>query len=317
MSSIFDISTPEKREKFLLVVGAIVFVVVMLPILFQLFGSEVSKRRLERNRLKTEVAKLEEKVKDQKTIKRRLDDLTARSLPSNDNSAIALYQNWLMQLATDVGIEEKRVDRPSSTQIRTQNKNQYQRFTFTLHGRGNLEQISEFLRCFHNTNYLHLIRKVSPKPIKNSRDMEVSITVEALSLPQARSSRTLPSLEGNVLYITQTERDMRKNITDRALFSVYTPPRPEGTPAPAAPTPNRFDHSPYCFVTAVVEVDDKPQVWVDIRTEGKKHKLFEGDMFRLGTVRCYVKKIEFDRVQFEAVGELYTIKIGNSFAEYE
>ncbi len=67
----------------------------------------------------------------------------------------------------------------------------------------------------------------------------------------------------------------------------------------------------------MVEVDDKPQVWIDIRTEGKKYKLFEGEMFRLGEVRCSVKKIEFDRVQVEAAGGLYTIKVGNSFAEYE
>ena len=318
MNNLFDISNPEKREKALLVIGAIVFVIVMIPMLYHLFGSEVSKQRMERNRLKAEVTKLEEKVKDKNLIKRRLDEFTDRSLPTIEDFAISQYQNWLMDMATDVGIYEKRVDKPSSTLVRTQKKVQYCKYTFTLHGRGNLEQISEFLRRFHKTNFLHLVQKVSPRPIKNSRDMDVSITIEALSLPQARSSRTLPDVDREALKITEAEREMLKRITDRALFTVYSPPRPDNRPPETAkPEPSRFDHSPYCYVTAVVEVDDKPQVWVEVRTEGKKHKLHEGDMFRLGAVRCIVKKIEFDRVHFEAAGDLYTIKIGNSFAEYE
>ena len=318
MNSVFDFSNPKKREKILLIVAGIVFIVVMIPIFYQLFGSDFSKQRNDRNRLKTELARLDEEVSGKNEIKSRLDDLTAQSLPSNDDFAVSLYQNWLMELATEAGIYEKRVDRPSSTQFKAQNKIQYKKYTFTLHGKGTLEQISEFLRRFHKTGYLHLVRKVSPRPIKNSRDMDVSITVEALSLPQARTSRTLPSVDKKQLLLTNDEKTMLKSITDRALFSVYSPPPPVGVARETPqPKPNKFDHSPYCYITAVVEVDDKPQVWIDVRTEGKKYKLYEGEMFRLGDVRCHVKKIEFDRVHVEAAGNLFTIRIGNSFAQYE
>jgi hypothetical protein len=183
-----------------------------------------------------------------------------------------------------------------------------------------LDQIAEFLRRFHKADYLHLIRKVSPRPIKNSKEMDVSITIEALSLPQASSDRTLPDIETTQLTATDTDKTMLKQITDRALFSEYVPPRvvveqPSTERRTTPPLP--FDHSPYCYVTAVVEVNGKPQVWIEIRTEGKKYKLFEGEMFHLGEVRCYVKKIELGKVQFEAVGSLYTIRTGKSFAEYE
>ncbi len=316
MNDLLDVSNPAKRERLILILGGIIFVAVVIPVFYQLFGKELSKSITNRNRLKTELEELESEVRDQNAIKRRLTELTTMSLPSNDGFAESLYQNWLVDLATDVGIVEKRVDRPSATQLRTQNRVQYRKYTFTLHGKGTLEQIAEFLRRFHKTRYLHLVRKVAPRPIKNSKEMDVSITVEALSLPQAPSSRALPAIEQDSIRITDGEQEMLKRIADRALFSVYSPPRPE-SPSRDPGRPNRFDHSPYCYITSVVEVDDKPQVWIDIRTEGKKYKLFEGEMFRLGEVRCSVKKIEFDRVQVEAAGGLYTIKVGNSFAEYE
>jgi len=180
-----------------------------------------------------------------------------------------------------------------------------------------LEQISEFLRRFHRTDYLHLVRKVSPRPIKNSKEMDVSITVEALSLPQAGARRTLRSISPESLAVTEDEKKMLAEITDRNLFAPYVPPRQAGEPTAPPPKPDDFDHSPYCFVTGIVEVDGKFQVWIDLRTEGKKFKLHEGEMFRLGGVRCYVRKIEYDRVQFEAAGGLYKVKIGKSFADYE
>jgi hypothetical protein len=317
--NLFDISTPQKRERLLLVVAGLVFFVVMVPIFYRLFGTEVLTLRKERNRLKNDIEKYENDVKNKTEIKTRLEHFTARSLPSKDDFAKSLYQNYLMDLAGETGIRENRIDPGSVAVVKTQSKTHYNKYTFTLHGKGSLEKIAEFLRRFHKADYLHLVRKVSPRPIKNSRDMDVSITVEALSLPQARSNRTLPVIDRQQLETTDNDKTMLQRITDRSLFSVFVPvqampePRRQEEPRPV----NRFDQSPYCYVMAVVEVDGKPQVWIDQRTEGKKFRLYEGEMFQLGGVRCYVKKIEFNRVQFEAAGGLYTIRPGKSFAEYD
>ncbi len=327
MSGLFDAANPEKRERILLILGGIVFAVVLIPVLYSFLWTDLSKNWANRNRLRQDVAKLESEVKDKNALTKQLAEWTAKSLPSNDDFAESLYQNWLLGLADEVGITEKRVDRPSATQLKTQNKIQYRKYTFTLHGKGTLEEIAEFLRRFHKTDYLHLVRKVAPRPIRSAvtgsaatrgaKEMDVSITVEALSLPQAASSRTLPEIDQDALKWTDAERAMLKNITDRDLFSAYVPPRPAGATQEPERRPDRFDHSPYCYITSVVEVDDKPQVWIDIRTEGQKYKLYEGEHFRLGEVRCTVKKIEFDRVHVEAAGGMFTIKVGNSFAQYE
>ncbi|MDR3197838.1 MAG: hypothetical protein LBU34_08235 [Planctomycetaceae bacterium] len=319
MNHLFDISTPQKRERFLLVMAGVVFLIIMVPVFYRFFITEIGSLRKDRNRFKTEIEKYENDVKHKTEIKDRLDHFIARSLPSKDDFAKSLYQNYLMDLAAETGIRESRIDPGSVAVVKTQNKTHYNKYTFTLHGKGSLDKVAEFLRRFDKADYLHLIRKVLPRPIKNSREMDVSITIEALSLPQARSNRTLPKIDEQQLAVTDDDKAMLKRITERSLFSVFVPARAEPEPRAREEVqpPSRFDQSPYCYVIAVVEVNGKPQVWIDLRTEGKKFRLYEGEMFQLGTVRCFVRKIEFDRVQFEAAGGFYTIKTGKSFAEYE
>lgn len=311
MSGLFDVSTPQKRERFLLVVGAAMFLIFVIVVFNFLFGGEVSKQRRLRNQLRENIAKLEADLQQKDTIKRRLADFTNRSLPPDAQS---LYQNWLLDTAYDVGLQDRRVDPGSVSSM----KDHYKKYTFTLHGRGTLEQIAEFLRRFNKTEYLHLVRRVAPRSIKNSMEMDVSITVEALTLPKTRVSRTLRSVSGEKLAITDSEKGMLREISSRNLFAPYSPPRPDGPKPEIAPKQDDFDHSPYCFVIAsIVDKEGKPQVWVNLRTEGKLHKLHEGDMFRLGGVRCFVRKIEEKRATFEAAGGLYTVKVGKSFAEYD
>lgn len=313
MNGLFDISTPEKRERFLMIVAAILFVVVVAPIFYHLFGNDVSKLRAQRNRLNEDIEKLEKDVFSKDQIKRRLDELTVRSLPPGDTLAQSLYQNWLIETAYATGLQGTRLDPGSITPV----KNHYKKYTFTLHGRGSLEQISDFLRRFHKTDYLHLVRRVSPRSVKGSSLMDVSITIEALALPKARPSRTLRSVPEEILAITDKEKEILREITSRNLFAAYSPPREPGEP-PKTVSPDEFDHSPYCYVTASLEgVDGKPEVWINIRTEGKLYKLHEGEMFRLGGVRCFVRKIEPDRVRFEAAGGFYTVRPGKSFVEYD
>lgn len=309
------IDTTKYRDQILLAGVAVLFVIVIVPFYYVLFGNENAKLRTRRNRLNQEIEKLERDVRRKDEIKNRLDDLTSKSLPPGNNVAQSLYQNWLMDTADEVGLRDKRIDPGSVTSL----KNHYKKFTFTLHGRGSLEQIAEFLRRFHKADYLHFARKVMPRPVKESKEMDVSITVEALSLPQARPGSMLPALAPDWQSISDEERAQLKTIADRALFSTYVAPRPEGETAQTAPSPtDEFDHSPYTYVTAsVIDKDGRPQVWVDIRTQDKKHQLYVGDMFRLGGVRCFVRKIEFDRAEFEAAGGSYTVKVGSSFAEYE
>ncbi len=320
MSGLFDTSTQEKRERVLIGVMVVVVVVVVLPMLYNLFGTKITKARRDREQLQAEVEKLETEMATEEAVKNKLKRMSEESLPTDETYAKRTYQQWLMEQAEDAGFRERRIDPGNVSAVRANNRNLYKRFTFILHGNGTMSQLADFLRRFEKSGYLHLVRKIDPRPVRNSQIMNLTITVEALSLDQAKSERSLPPIPRGRLNATEDERAMLNLIGDRALFSVYTPPRLVQTEGPKGPDPPRapdFDHSPYCYVTAIVEVDGKMQVRVHVRTEDKVYWLSLDEMFRLGGVRCFVRKIEFDRVSFEAAGSLYTVKVGKSFAEYD
>jgi len=302
--------SPEKREKLLLVVAGLLLVFFIGPVGYYYYGADSKKLNAQRAGLSKEVDKLEKETKNAAEIKERLEKLAAISLPSNNDIAQSAYQNWLIDQAKTGGLREIKIDpgTPSST------KDFYTKYTFTLHGRASLAQLATFLGRFQRTDHLQLIRSVSIRPLKESQEMDVSIKVESLALKQAKSSTTLTMNDKPDVLSTDAERKMRQAIIDRALFSTYVPP--------PLPSGNRerpsFDHAPYTYVTAVVEVDGKLQAWFDVRTEAKKYRLFEGQSFRLGgTLTCLVKQIDFDKVVIEAARELFTIRIGKSFVEYE
>lgn len=317
MSGLLDISTPEKRERFLVVVMMVVLVVVVVPMLYNLFGTEIATKRRQREQHRKEVEKLEAELETEEAVRNKLKGMFEQSLPTDEYSAERAYQNWLISQAEEAKLGNFAVAKSGQASAL---RKDVKRFTFTLHARGTLVQIADFLRRFEKSGYLHLVRKVDPRTIRGSRDMNVSITIEALSLEQAKSARTLPAIPRGRLNETGDERAMLDLIGERALFSVYTPPRPkdpESKDIDQVIVVDPFDHSPYCYVTGIVEVDGKPQVRVHVRTEDKVYWLGLDEMFRLGGVRCFVRKIDFDRVRFEAAGGFYTVKVGKSFAEYE
>ncbi len=303
---------PEKREKVLVAIAGILFAVMILPILYYLFWGDTAKMRLQRNRLRTEVEKLENDTANAVNLKKRIDKLTAISLPSGDYVAQSFYQNWLYDQASASELREIKIDQGSISPM----KDYYKKYTNTLHCRGSLEQFAKFLELFQRVDHLHLVRKIAVRPLKESREMDISVTVESIALRQAKAAKTSPMNEKSNTVASKSEKEMLRNIVDRAIFSSYVPPTQHHAETPS-PKRASFDQSPYCYVTGIVEVNGKPQAWIDIRTESKKYFLSEGEMFRLDGVRCTIDKIDFDnqKVLVKAAGELFTIKVGRSFAE--
>ena len=313
--NIFEhLKSPEKREKFLLVLTGLLLVFVIGPVGYYYYGADAKKLKIQRTKLGEQLETLEKETRNAAEIKERLEKLTAISLPSNADVAQSAYQNWLLDQARASGLRETRVDQGSMSTV----KDFYSRYTMTLRGRASLAQLATFLGRFQRTDHLQLIRSVSISPLRESQEMDVTIKVESLVLKQAKPSTSLTMNDKPDALSADAERKMRQTIVDRALFSAYVPPTLQRTAnVPPTPPPS-FGHAPYTYVTAVVEVDGKLQAWFDVRTEAKKYRLFEGQSFRLGgTLTCLVKRIDFDKVVIEAARDLFTIRVGKSFIEYE
>ncbi len=110
---------------------------------------------------------------------------------------------------------------------------------------------------------------VAEGQLKTLELVEVSVIITG---PTA----TRPSAEGNAEPIMEVVRpddmqgtvylfDEGKEGSSSAFLGRFTV---------SSQQPQRIDPIPYTYVTAITWVNGKPQVWVNLRTEGKKYRLF-------------------------------------------
>lgn len=94
------------------------------------------------------------------------------------------------------------------------------------------------------------------------------------------------------------------------------PPPPKVTPPPRKPN---FDLAKFAFVTAITEADGRRQTWINLRSQGKLFKLFEGDEFPVGEVDVVVLHIDDRYVELEAVqlDRRFVVALGKSLADPE
>jgi len=310
--------TPQKREQLLVIITGIVLFAIVMLILPGRF-SELTKLENNRKDLLTKIDEVNVHAKNKDEIQERLALMTSQALAASGTAksmAMSGYQFWLTELARNAGIGNVQLRESSAAGVR----GIYDKVVFTLVGECRLDQLAEFLRRFHRTDYLHMITRVTPAPIQSNPNIfNVTFTIEVLSLPQVRT-RNVPDASGVAAAMTDEERQMLATIRDRAILSVYTPPPPPPPVNTTQPPPREdFNHTPFCVLTAVVMSSGRPQCWIHYRTTGQMYYLFEDESFTLDGTRATVKKIEMDaqRIHVAAAGGVYTLSLGKSFAQIE
>lgn len=314
----FDLSHPQKRERLLVLLAGItlcIIVVVVVPAQYR----ETIRLKSERDKVQQNIDDRERLVKNKDKIRSRLTSLENQVLTSLnialENESVSKYQNWLRNTVMDIGFRE--VKDGGNPVASGSVKGGYKRHTFFVTGNGRLDQIAEFLCRFHRTQYLHQILRFRPQPVANQPGIfQVTFTVEALSLPQV-DFVNVPNT-GEIPEMTDDDRNMLATIRDRSVLSAYTPPRP----TVETPPPEPFEDIAYCFLNAIVEVDGKPQCWIDYRTTGRKYYFFEGGSFMMEDSRCTIKKIDVENqrimVNVDVNGEVHTgyIRLGKNFEDF-
>jgi hypothetical protein len=109
----------------------------------------------------------------------RMHEYERMSLPGNLEKARSLYQNWLLDLVTEVELEDAQVNVLSSRD----EGGVCHLFAFTVSCRGDLPQLVDFLYRFYTADLLHRIRRLYVSRIKGSRQLDLTFSIEALSLP--------------------------------------------------------------------------------------------------------------------------------------
>jgi hypothetical protein len=265
----------QRREKLLLATTAGLFVLGLVWFLF-VAGDSGSMEKLakDQERLTVENTKKATDLADAQRAAKQLADWNSRSVPPDPH----LYEDWLSKLANQfipTGLKIESSPKP------TGGGKVFTTFQFTLKGHATLDNLTKFLYEFYSAGHLHQIRKMDMKPLPNSKDLDVTITIEAVSLPGG-NRKELSKEKGKGLQAAKTRDEYVQLITQRNLFAPFQPRGPQRSVDPAQ----------YAFVTGIVEIDGARQVWLQDRLAGKQWKLNEGQDFQIGEANGKVLKFD-------------------------
>ncbi len=148
-----------------------------------------AKDRAEKiEQLDTQINKARETIFESAGATERLDELERLSLPHDPELARARYQDWLLDLVQSVELNGASVDagKPAAVAIKDRDtrkpKEIFLRFSFSLRGRGTLQQISRFLHYFYQAGHLHKIASITMNPVSGGRLIDFSANIEAVGL---------------------------------------------------------------------------------------------------------------------------------------
>jgi len=137
---------------------------------------------------KVQLADLESKLSTQRlaamqsaAAARRKNEYEARSLPSEAPLARSLYQRWLLEK-----VQQANIDKPLVSSVSTREEGKtLTRHQFNVSGRARLDSIVKLLFEIHKADTLHRISRLTVRPVKDSKDLDLQMSVEAIALSTA------------------------------------------------------------------------------------------------------------------------------------
>ncbi|MEX0867484.1 MAG: cadherin repeat domain-containing protein [Pirellulales bacterium] len=195
-----------------------------LLLIWFLYGELAAAFAVKESRLQAvrdDLDKQEATVRRGRVASRAIAQYEAQSLPADATAARSLYQAWLWDWLQTTEMQQISVS-PVSTIHRGDT---YRRLTFKASGVGDLRQVTQLLWAFYSADHLHKISQAAIQPIKDSRDLEFSFTIEALSLPGSANTETLTVAASP--HLAEVDREaVLEQIIQRNLFSPPNqPPR--------------------------------------------------------------------------------------------
>lgn len=305
-----------KRERILALVVAAIAVLVVFVLAWQyVFTGSESLADLQ-TRYSALTAKVNKRNQDLATAKRaavKLDDWLRRALPSDVEKGGALYQAWLRETLNKAGFSETKVDALAGQSRR----GIFEELRYNIKAQASLKELAQFLYDFYGAGHLHKISNLQitpPPPSESSKDLDLLITVEALSLADADRTDKLTKEPGKRLQKKSFD-DYKKTIVDRNVFAAYVPPRPPGNdrrPPREENKPPQFEHLEFTTITGITAIDGIPEATIITKTTGKKYLLHEGEEVDIATAKIKVLRIGIRDIDLQIGGEKRTFLLGQN-----
>ena len=304
----------QPRERMLAIVVGFLAVAFAMRYGYAQWNDLYDQRDQKLRAIEKVIADKEMKIARGALARKQIAEWERRSLPPNRELARSLYQRWLLSMVE----QEKLAEADVTSQIAPSRKGAYDKLAFTINARGTLDQVVRLLYRFYQADHLHQVRRLSLKSADKPGQLSIAMAVEALSLPGAERGEGLSEEISNRLR-HGAPADYAASITKRNLFAEYQPPVPvkpvvvaTKPKVEAPPKPPAFDAAKYAIITAILEVNNRRQMWLSVQTTGKTFKLFEGDAFEVGAMRGTIGRIGSREVELNVDGKRRLVALGES-----
>ncbi|MEM8943948.1 MAG: hypothetical protein AAGD11_02110 [Planctomycetota bacterium] len=216
----------------------------------------------------------------------RLRKWNQQSLPTDPDFARSLYQDWLRERLTAVGLKVRSLDVSTP---RT-SSNSYQQFSFTVGATGTLEELTAFLYSFYKAKHLHRVSQTTLATTDSGKSLTIGLTIDALSLPEAERTDELAA--GTVDAFQRPLRDFQASIGRRNPFIAYETPT---AVTAEVEKPPQDDEASQAQFSGIHYGENGWLMVIRLQNSGKLLYFREGDEIRVGQFRGRVQRLDGSR----------------------
>ena len=229
-----------------------------------------------------------------------------RSLPNNRERALSLYKAWLLAKTKDAGLAVDDI-KPSA---RTTASAAYTTIGYQMEATGPLSAVAAMLYEFYRSPQLHQITRLRLNRPVGESPLQVTLEVEALSLPGAVAADSLPEGDSKRLKLASLEA-YQKSLGERDLVNVYQPPAPPAdATAGREASPAKADDSEHARFSATVPGSKGLQAWINVSTTGETLHLSAGDALKVGNLEGRIISIEARSLVLQTGEKKFRVALG-------
>ncbi|HMC10674.1 MAG TPA: hypothetical protein VKH44_05270 [Pirellulaceae bacterium] len=190
------------RERIFAIIVACVAVLIVGYFAYGWVAGQFSRRTAEITRLTDEIKKFDRTANLGRAAARKISQYEERSLPANLEFASTHYQTWLVNEMELAGLIE-----PNMRLVTEQggDKDLFVKQSLQIDANGTLPQVVELLHAFYSVDWLHRITRLTLRPVKDSKLLDITVHIETLSLRKATSTDKLQLRPSNRLALASRD----------------------------------------------------------------------------------------------------------------
>lgn len=297
-------------------VGLAALLVVMVGyfggewVIDQLIQGPIQSARRRRAQLERDIQQRETSLQRLRAAGKVLALWEDQSLPADTEAARSLYQAWLVELVDDVGLTGPSVTSSEPAAY----AGLYRTLSFSVRGRGTLDQLTKFLFAFYQADLLHQVRSVTITPLQRAEDLDLSFAIEALALnpPRDETAKTAATPSAENVYEQFRRRAWR--VSERLAFDqleAYSAIVRRNLFALGG----GFDPTDLTYLTSITQVDGQPEIWFTNRGTDEVTRLRAGDQLEVGPLTFRLAEVQATDVIIEIDGERWLLSPGDKITE--